>query len=51
MAAAAGLVLVQIGAGAVHLCRHEMREVPVNVALFLLAVLVLKGRVEVVPLA
>lgn len=38
-------------AGAVHLGRHEMREVSVNVALFLLAVLVLKGRVEVVPLA
>jgi putative oxidoreductase len=51
VAAAAGLVLVQIGAGAVHLGRHEMREVPVNVVLLLLAVLVLIGRVAVVPVA
>ena len=51
VAAAAGLVLVQIGAGAVHVGRHEMREVPVNVVLLLLAMLVLIGRVAIIPVA
>jgi hypothetical protein len=51
VAAAAGLVLVQVCAIAFHVSRHETRVVPTNVVLLLLAVLVLIGRVAIVPVA
>lgn len=51
VAAAAGLVLVQVCAITFHVSRHETRAVPSNVVLLLLAVLVLIGRVAIVPVA
>ena len=51
VAAAAGFVLVQIGASVLQVSRQETSQVPVNVVLLLLAVLVLVGRVAIVPIA
>lgn len=51
VAAAAGLVLVQVCAIVFHLARHEARVTPGNVVLLLLAVFVLVGRVAIVPVA
>jgi putative oxidoreductase len=50
VAAAAGLALVQVSAIAFHVSRHETRVVPGNVVLLLLALLVVIGRVAIVPL-
>jgi putative oxidoreductase len=49
VAAAAGLVLVQVCAIVFHLSRHEARVVPGNIVLLLLALFVLIGRVAIVP--
>jgi uncharacterized membrane protein len=49
VAAAAGLMLVQICATAFHLSRHEARVVPGNLLLLLLALFVLIGRVAIAP--
>ena len=49
VAAAAGLVLVQLCALAFHLSRHETRVIPGNVILLLLALFVLVGRLAIVP--
>jgi len=49
VAAAAGLVLVQVCATVFHLSRHEGRMVPGNIVLLLLALFVLIGRVAIVP--
>jgi uncharacterized membrane protein YphA (DoxX/SURF4 family) len=51
VAAAAGLVLVQVCAIAFHLSRREASVVPGNVMLLVLAGLVLIGRVAIVPIA
>jgi hypothetical protein len=51
IAAAGGLVLVQVFAIVFHLSRGEGRMLPTNVVLLLLAVLVLVGRVAIVPIA
>ena len=51
VAAAAGLALLQVFAIALHLSRHEARDVPGNAVLLLLAVFVLVGRVAIVPVA
>jgi len=51
VAAAAGLVLLQVCAITFHLSRNEARVVPTNVVLLLLAALVLIGRVAIVPVA
>jgi hypothetical protein len=44
VAAAIGLVIVQVGAIGVHLSRHETTRIPVNVILLLLAVFIIIGR-------
>jgi putative oxidoreductase len=44
VAAASGLVIVQVGAIGVHLSRHETTRIPVNVILLLLAVFIIIGR-------
>ena len=49
VAAAAGLVLVQVCAIVFHLSRHEARVVPGNIVLLLLALFVLIGRVAIAP--
>lgn len=51
VAAAAGLVLVQVCAILFHLSRNEARVVPGNIVLLLLAVFVLVGRVAIAPIA
>lgn len=51
VAAAAGLVIVQIGAGVLHMSRGETRQLPANVVLLVLALLVLVGRVAIAPVA
>jgi hypothetical protein len=51
VAAATGLVLVQVGAIPFHLARQEAKRVPGNVVLLLLAAFVLIGRVVIVPVA
>lgn len=51
VAAAVGLVIVQVGAIAFHLARSETQRLPINAVLLLLAVLVVVGRVAVVPIA
>lgn len=51
IAAAAGLVLVQVCAIGFHLSRHEARVVPGNIVLLLLALFILIGRVAIVPFA
>jgi hypothetical protein len=38
IAAAIGLVLIQIGAFALHLSRHELAQLPLNAVLLILAV-------------
>ena len=50
IAAAAGLVLVQICAIVFHLSRGEGKAVPANVVLLLLALLVVIGRVAIAPI-
>jgi putative oxidoreductase len=49
VAAAAGLVLVQVCAIVFHLSRHEARVVPGNIILLLLALFILIGRVTIAP--
>jgi putative oxidoreductase len=49
VAAAAGLVLVQVCAIVFHLSRGEVRGLPANFVLLLLALLVLVGRIAIVP--
>ncbi|MGZ3678611.1 MAG: DoxX family protein [Ktedonobacterales bacterium] len=49
VAAAVGLVVVQVGAIVVHVTRHEMQRIPVNIVLLLLAVLVAIGRLAIMP--
>jgi putative oxidoreductase len=51
VAAAAGLILLQVCATVFHVSRQEARVVPGNVLLLLLALLVLIGRVVIVPIA
>ncbi len=51
VAAAVGLILLQVCAIAFHLSRQEARVVPGNVLLLLLALLVVIGRVAIVPIA
>ena len=51
VAAAAGLIIVQVSASAFHLSRGEAARLPVNVVLLLLAVLVVVGRLAIVPVA
>ena len=51
VAAAAGLILLQVCAIVFHVSRQEARVVPSNVLLLLLALLVLIGRVAIVPIA
>jgi putative oxidoreductase len=50
IAAAAGLVVVQLCAIVFHLSRGEGRGVPANFVLLLLALLVLVGRLVIVPI-
>jgi putative oxidoreductase len=50
IAAAAGLVIVQVCAIVFHLSRNEARMVPGNVVLLLLALFVIIGRVAIVPI-
>lgn len=49
VAAAAGLVIVQVGAAIFHFTRREMQMIPINVVLLLLAVFVVVGRLAIVP--
>mgnify|MGYP001308344221 CR=1 FL=1 len=49
--AAVGLVVVQVLAGGFHLSRGEYRNVPVNAALLVLAIVVAYGRFAVAPSA
>ena len=51
VAAAVGLVIVQLGASALHLSRGEAARLPVNVVLLLLAVIVVVGRLAIAPVA
>jgi hypothetical protein len=51
VAAAVGLVIVQLGASALHLSRGEAARLPVNVVLLLLAVIVVVGRLAIAPMA
>jgi uncharacterized membrane protein YphA (DoxX/SURF4 family) len=49
VAAAAGLVLVQVGAFFVHASRREMVQLPMNVIFLALALFIAYGRLAVVP--
>jgi hypothetical protein len=49
VAAAVGLVVVQLGATIVHASRRELVSLPANVILFALAVFVAYGRAAVIP--
>ena len=51
VAAAAGLVLLQVCAIIFHVFRHETRMLLGNIVLLLLAAFVLVGRVAIVPVA
>lgn len=51
VAAAIGLVVVQVCAFVFHLARGETRNLPVNVVLLLLALFVVIGRVAIVPIS
>jgi len=51
VAAAAGLVVVQISALIFHLSRNEQSNIPANVVLLLLAALIVVGRLAIVPTA
>ena len=48
-AAAAGLVIVQLGAGGLHASRKEYAQLPANALLLILAAFVLFGRVALLP--
>jgi len=48
VAAAVGLVIVQVSAAAFHLSRREASVVPMNVVLLLLAVVVVIGRLTII---
>ncbi len=50
VAAALGLVVVQASAIVFHLSRHEARVVPGNIVLLLLAVLIVVGRMAILPM-
>ncbi|HVC33605.1 MAG TPA: DoxX family protein [Chloroflexota bacterium] len=49
IAAAVGLVLVQIGAAYFHLSRRELSVLPINLILLILAAFVVYGRIALVP--
>jgi hypothetical protein len=49
VAAAVGLVLVQLAASAFHVSRNEVSRLPVNLVLLLLAAFVVYGRLAIVP--
>lgn len=49
VAAAMGLVVVQVGAILFHATRREMQKIPMNIVLLLLALLVTIGRLAIVP--
>jgi hypothetical protein len=49
VAAAMGLSIVMVSAGVFHLARHEASLVPVNVVLLILALVVVVGRLVIVP--
>lgn len=49
VAAALGLVIVQVGAIIFHATRREMQRLPTNIVLLLLAVIVVIGRLAIVP--
>jgi putative oxidoreductase len=51
VAAAIGLVLVQVFAIIYHMSRGEATRLPLNVVLLLLAILVVIGRLVIVPIA
>jgi putative oxidoreductase len=51
VAAAIGLVLVQVFAIIYHVSRGEAARLPLNVVLLLLAILVVIGRLVIVPIA
>lgn len=51
VAAAIGLVIVQVSAAVFHFSRGEGNRVPMNVVLLLLALFVFIGRVALVPVA
>ena len=51
VAAAVGLVLVQVCAIAFHLARGETQRLPTNAVLLVLALFVVVGRVALVPIA
>jgi putative oxidoreductase len=51
VAAAIGLVVVQISAIVFHVARNEQTRLPVNVVLLLMAVLIVVGRVAIIPVA
>jgi DoxX-like family len=51
VAAAVGLVIVQVCAIAFHLARGETQRLAMNAVLLLLAVFVVVGRVALVPIA
>ena len=50
VAAAFGLVVVQVCAAAFHLSRREYAPIPANLVLLVLAAFVVYGRLAIVPL-
>jgi putative oxidoreductase len=49
VAAAAGLVIVQLSAGVFHFSRRELPMIPANAVLLVLAAFVVIGRLAIVP--
>ena len=49
IAAAIGLSIVMVSAAIFHLARHEASHVPGNIVLLILAVIVVVGRLVIVP--
>ncbi len=49
IAAAVGLSIVMVGAVIFHLTRHEASHVPGNIVLLVLALIVVVGRLAIVP--
>lgn len=49
VAAAVGLSIVMVGAAIFHLTRHEASHVPGNIVLLVLALIVVVGRLAIVP--
>ncbi|HVC33795.1 MAG TPA: DoxX family protein [Chloroflexota bacterium] len=50
VAAAVGLIVVQVGAAIFHVSRQETSKVPINLVLLILAVFVAYGRTGIAPL-